>query len=389
MTSEVQLILTLSLIIIISPFIAKIFRIPTTPVEIILGSIASYFHFISAEIHLFEAIAEFGFLYLMFIAGTEVDMKKILNADPRILQKAFLYLLFLYFFAFLFAEYFNFSDIFILILPLISIGLVASLAKEFGNDMPWIQMSFIIGSIGEVVSIVLLTVASAAIQFGIGFELAKAIGYLTLFILAIIVIYRMMRILFWWYPEISTLLMPHADNKEQDIRLSLSLLFLFIVIMLILDLELAFGAFIAGIFIPNFFKHKEDLPHKLSSFGFGFLIPIFFIYIGSSFEMHALFIDGLVAMAFVIANLMILMRILSSFVFYHRLRFKGTFLFALSHSMPLTLLIAVATLAHHSQSIDDFHYYAFILASLFEVIFAMIAIKLIAQPPRLLKKMKL
>lgn len=377
MTPEVQLIITLSLIIAFSPFIAKLIRIPTTPVEIILGSIASYFHFISSEIHLFETLAEFGFLYLMFIAGTEVNIRNIIHTDKKILKKGIIYLFILYFLSFAFAKYLDFSDVFILIMPLISVGLIASLAKEFGNDMLWIQLSFIIGSIGELMSILLLTIASAVIEFGIGFELAQTMLYFTLFMLVVIFLYRMMKILFWWYPEISTLLMPHLDNKEQDIRLSMALLFLLLSIMMILDLELAFGAFIAGIFIPNFFKHKEDLPHKLSSLGFGFIIPLFFIYIGSSFSLHALLIDGLVAMAFVIANIMILMRVIASFVFYSRLKLRATFLFALSHSMPLTLLIAVATLAHHSNSIDDFHYYAFILAALFEVIFSMIAIKLL------------
>jgi len=377
MTAEVQLIITLSLIIAFSPFIAKLIRIPTTPVEIILGSIAAYFHLISSHVALFETLAEFGFLYLMFIAGTEVNIKKIIHTDKKILKKGMFYLLILYILSFVFAKYLDFSDVFILIMPLISVGLIASLAKEFGNDMLWIQLSFSIGSIGELMSILLLTIASAAIEFGVGFELAQTMLYFTLFMLVVLFLYRIMRILFWWYPEIGTQLMPHLDNKEQDIRLSISLLFLFLSIMMILDLELAFGAFIAGIFIPNFFKHKEELPHKLSSFGFGFIIPIFFIYIGSSFSLHALLIEGLVVMAFVIANIMILMRVMASFVFYSRLKLKGTFLFALSHSMPLTLLIAVATLAHHSNSIDDFHYYAFILAALFEVIFSMIAIKLL------------
>lgn len=377
MTQEVQLIITLSLIIAFSPFIAKVIRIPTTPVEIILGSIAAYFHFISSEIHLFETLAEFGFLYLMFIAGTEVNIRNIIHTDKKILKKGIIYLVTLYVLSFFFAKYLDFSDVFILIMPLISVGLIASLAKEFGNDMPWIQLSFIIGSIGELMSILLLTIASAVIEFGVGFELAQTMLYFTLFMIGILFLYRIMRILFWWYPEIGTLLMPHLDNKEQDIRLSMAVLFLLLSIMMILDLELAFGAFIAGIFIPNFFKHKEDLPHKLSSIGFGFIIPIFFIYIGSSFSLNALFIDGLVAMAFVIANIMILMRVIASFVFYSKLKLRGTFLFALSHSMPLTLLIAVATLAHHSNSIDDFHYFAFILASLFEVIFSMIAIKLL------------
>ena len=49
---------------------------------------------------------------------------------------------------------------------------------------------------------------------------------------------------------------------------------------------------------------------------------------------------------------------------------------ALSHSMPLTLLIAVATLAYNSHSITQFYYYAFILAAILEVLFVMISIRI-------------
>jgi len=171
MTPEVTLIISLGLIMVFSPFIAKLLHIPTTPLEIVFGSIAGYFHLLPHNVEIFELVAEFGFLYLMFIAGTEVNVRKIIKTEPVILQKGLTYLLLLYFLSFAFAEYFHFSNIFILIMPLISIGLVATLAKEFGNDMEWIKLSFIIGSIGEVLSIVLLTVSSAVIEFGFNYKL--------------------------------------------------------------------------------------------------------------------------------------------------------------------------------------------------------------------------
>jgi Kef-type K+ transport system membrane component KefB len=147
--------------------------------------------------------------------------------------------------------------------------------------------------------------------------------------------------------------------------------------MLYLKLELAFGAFLAGIFIPSFFEHKHELPEKLASFGFGFLIPIFFIHIGSSFHLGALFMDGLIEIAIVITLVMVFMRIVASLVFIKELGVVDAILMGLSHSMPLTLLIAMATLAYTAHSIDTLHYYAFILAALFQVISVMIVIKII------------
>jgi hypothetical protein len=76
---------------------------------------------------------------------------------------------------------------------------------------------------------------------------------------------------------------------------------------------------------------------------------------------------------------MVAMRVLASLVFIKELGIRDSILMGLSHSMPLTLLIAMATLAYHANSIDQLHYYAFILAALFQVISVMITIKLIKQ----------
>ncbi len=372
---NVTLIITISLIIIFSPFIARALKLPTTPIEIILGSVFAYIGFIHDE-HLFELVAEFGFLYLMFIAGTEINLKNVLKTPTSILKKTILYLVFLYAFSLAFSLQFELGKVFMVLLPLISVGLVASLAKEYGKT-DWLELSMTVGGIGEVASIFILTITSATLQSGIGFGLVQTIFALMIFIFIMFVIFRVMQLIFWWFPTISTALMPHEDNKEQDIRLSMGIFFLLIGAMLYLDLELAFGAFLAGIFIPSFFEHKHELPEKLSSYGFGFLIPIFFIHIGTIFNLDALFMEGLVVKSLLITAVMILMRVIASLVFIKNLGFVGSVLMGLSHSMPLTLLIAMATLAYNAHSIDKLHYFAFILAALFQVISVMIIIKLI------------
>ena len=95
---------------------------------------------------------------------------------------------------------------------------------------------------------------------------------------------------------------------------------------------------------------------------------------------------GLISIAIKIALAMVLIRVIASLVFYKELGIKGSVLVGLSHSMPLTLLIAMATLAYHANSIDLLHYYAFILAALFQVISVMVVIKLINTPISSLKK---
>lgn len=375
MHDNVTLIITIALIIVFSPFFAKLLKLPTTPIEIILGSIFGYIGFIHDE-HLFEIVAEIGFLYLMFIAGTEINLKNVLKTPSTIIKRVIFYLIILYAFSIAFSLYFKLGNIFIILLPLISVGLVATLSKEYGKT-PWLDLSMTAGGIGEVVSIAILTITSAGLQSGLGLDLFKTVSALVMFLILMFFIFRFMQLVFWWFPEVSVALMPEEDNKEQDIRLSIAILLLLVGSMLYLELELAFGAFLAGIFLPTFFEHKHELPEKLASFGFGFLIPIFFIHIGSSFDLNAFSIDGLIYKAALITFVMILMRIIASLVFVKELGLIDSILMGLSHAMPLTLLIAMATLAYHAQSIDQLHYYAFILAALFQVIGVMITIKLI------------
>ena len=373
--AEISIIFSISAILFLSPFLSRYMKMPTPALEIILGMFAAYFGFIS-DFYLFELVAHVGFFYLMFMAGTEVDLKMFAKIDKDLLKKGVLYLVFLYIISTISVVYLDMSKILIIIVPTLSVGLILALYKDYGKDEEWLNLSMIVGSMGELVSISLLTFAGAALEFGIGIELYKSVTYLVLLVGGIVVIFKLLHVLFWWYPEIKVYLMPHADKEEQDLRLSMGLFSLMIGLMIWLHLEIAFGAFIAGIFIATFFEHKEDLPHKISSFGFGFLVPIFFIYIGSTFNLLTLGINGVVSTALAIVALMVVSRFLSSLVFIHHLGKVDIFRFALSQSMPLTLIIAIATIAYNSNSIDNQLYSALILASLIEVIIGMTGIKI-------------
>ncbi|HHH72614.1 MAG TPA: hypothetical protein ENL04_02160 [Sulfuricurvum sp.] len=117
MHHDISLIITLALIIIFSPFIAKLLRIPTTPIEIILGAFLGYAGLLHGS-HLFEFVAEVGFLFLMFLAGMEINLRSFLRTDRILLQRITLYLLSLYALSALAVWYFELSRIFFILLPL-------------------------------------------------------------------------------------------------------------------------------------------------------------------------------------------------------------------------------------------------------------------------------
>ena len=178
--TSITLILILSLLIWSSPFVAKGLRLPIPSVEIILGSVVAYFGLIGHNQY-FDLIAEVGFLYLMFLAGMEVDLKQITKSPKIVIQKSMLFLLLMVVFSIGFGFIFHLNTIVIISMPLISIGLLASLSKVYGKEESWIRLAFIAGVLGEILSIAALTIFDAASTTGFNLELIIKIGYLLLF----------------------------------------------------------------------------------------------------------------------------------------------------------------------------------------------------------------
>lgn len=375
--SNSVVIITLSLLIMFSPFLSRVTRIPVVVVEILLGSIAAYFGLL-VENELFQIIAKVGFLYLMFLAGMEVNLKEFGFAKSSLLRRTIIYFLLLYGCSFVIYLYFDLSLVYLVLFPIFSLGMLMALVKEYGKNEPWLALALNIGIIGELMSIMALTLLSGGLEYGYNREFLMTLGGLFAFLIGFVLFFRGIRILFWWYPALKTLIMPHDDGKDQDIRFSMSLMFILVAGMLYLKIDVVLGAFLAGTFIATYFKHKTELPEKLSSFGFGFLVPIFFIHVGSTVRLEAFADPMILQMALFLAGTMIGIRMISSMIAYSGyLGLKNTVLFALSDSMPLTFMVAIATLGYQANAISHDEYYAFIVASMGSGIFIMILIKIL------------
>lgn len=374
----IGVILAISLVLVLSPHFSRLIGLPTAPIEITLGSILAILGVIDTSNNIFFLIAHVGFLYLMFLAGLEVNIKSIFKMPRVYILRSIYFLIIMWGLALLFGFTLNLNPVLIMILPLISIGVLATLSKEYGKEVGWIKLAFLVGTIGEVLSIIALTIFEASSSVADLHELFSKIGLLFLFLLVIWLLYLIFKILFWWHPEFKTILMPNnsvSDGKYQDVRLAMGIFFIMISIMLKLHLEVAFGAFIAGVFIATFFHHHQELEEKIASFGFGFLVPIFFVYVGASFDLKNIFIIEVLEITLMLLFAMFAIRIIAAFILSFITTKREALLIAFALSMPLTLMIAVATIAYESSSIVEFEYYAVILASLLEVIISMIVIK--------------
>jgi len=366
------------LLIVLSPIISKICRIPTPVVEILLGSFAAWAGLLDTDNEVFKNIAKIGFFYLMFLAGLEIDIPRLLHYKEKFLKKTILYFICLYGLSFLLYIIFNLSFVYIVAFPIISVGMVMTLINQYGKELPWLEFSLVIGAVGELLSIASFVVFDGAMTHGLGLYFFKNIVMLCTVFFSSYFLYRLLRILFWWYPGLKSLIMPHDDSMQQSLRISIALFFVLLATMQWLDIDMVLGAFIAGIFIANFFAHKTELPHQLSLFGFGFLIPLFFIFVGTTLDLNLVLSQNILSHALWIVVAMISIRMISSFIAYYKsLKFKDTVFFSLGSSMPLTFLVAVATIAAKNGAIDQDEYASFIVASLIEGIVIMVLIQVL------------
>ena len=158
------------------------------------------------------------------------------------------------------------------------------------------------------------------------------------------------------------------------------LFFVLIGITNLIGIEDVLGAFLAGMVVATFFAYKHDMVHKLNDVGFGFFVPLFFIYVGSTLKIEEILQDyRIVINGISIAFGMLFVRLIAANVAFgsYFKSIKNTTLFALSDCMPLTFLVAVATLGLGLNAISQSQYYSLIIAASFEGVFFTIFIKII------------
>jgi Kef-type K+ transport system membrane component KefB len=364
------------LLILVAPVFSRFLRLPVSVVEIILGALVVWVGFIQSGNELFANIAKIGFFYLMFLAGLEINLKQFASYKDRYLKSTVHYFLILYGLSFLLYFLFDLNPVYIIAIPIVSLGMIMALISEYGKKYRWLELALIIGVVGELLSISALVVFDAIVAHGIGEEFYKNITILILILFVTYYAFKGLNVLFWWYPKLKEAIMPQSDGMSQDIRFSMALFFILIAIMQYLHIDMVLGAFIAGVFIANFFEHKVELPKTLHTVGFGFLVPLFFIYVGSTLDLSILFTPEILVTAFLLTFAMLFIRVMSAYYAYKKfLNDKELWLFSLSYSMPLTFLIAIATIAVNNSAMDMNEYYAFVLAAVLEVVIFMVLIK--------------
>ncbi|MGD2253173.1 MAG: cation:proton antiporter [Anaerolineales bacterium] len=311
-------------------------------------------------------LAEFGFAYLMFLSGLEVDFNLLMPSSSETDQRGWarplpMALIMLggtlalaVFAAFGLERAGLIESPFLvgLILSTTSLGVVVPVLKERGFlGNAYGQTLLVAASIADFATLVLLTVVIAIRSTGLTLDLLLIPALLAIFLMALQGAYRFgsMPRLNRWLDEIS------SATAQIQVRGAFALMVAWVVLAEALGVELILGAFLAGAIAGIIgAPEKTASREKLDAIGYGFFIPIFFINVGVNFDLPALFgssaalllVPILILIAYAVKVLpALLMRVWFSW----REVLAGGFLL----SSRLSLIIAASAIALSIGAIDQ------------------------------------
>ena len=338
------------------PILSGRIGVPAAVGEIVFGIMAGPFVLgIVAETEFFGFLAEFGFAFLMFLAGLELDFANLERKGRSLVWLSSGVACLTIGFAFLVAFQMGWSPFFGIVLGATSIGLVLVTLRETGaarSDFG--QTVILVGSIGEFLTIVIATLYNIVFRFGFGRAfIAESIRLVAVFVIAYLVL-RTLRLLVWWFPSQFSRMIDIEDPSEVGVRAGLALMIAFVAVSELLGMEAILGAFLAGALFSFVFREKGILETKLAGIGHGFFIPVFFIFVGVSFNLDALGAREVYPLLAQLLGLGLLIKGLASvplvLVHFGVRKLAGA---SLLLSTPLTLLVAIAALGLELGALDE------------------------------------
>ncbi len=265
------------------PFVARRLHIPSSVLEIIYGVIL-FNTVLTERPEWFLLMKELGLIYLMFIAGMELDLRRILH------QKRLIWYILIPLSSFIFTplvlSYLGYPFYIGIALSMISAGIVIPLLKELRfTESPLGRDVMGIAIIGELLSIIILTLLDIYHKRGLTLTaLCETTKLLALLALAALLL-RILYLIAWWYPERVEKVMESEDPVEEGIRAVVSIAFAGALIAYFSGIEPILGSFLVGVVFSYVFRSKGIFEDKLNAIGFGFFIPFFFIGVGADLKL--------------------------------------------------------------------------------------------------------
>jgi monovalent cation:H+ antiporter-2, CPA2 family len=270
--------------------------IPVVVAEIVVGLVIGKtgLNLIQEDLWL-DLLSLFGFIFLMFLSGVEIDFSMLHRGgrkggekgrNPLVLSTVlFLAILILSFVLSLVMSTAGLVEdpyFMTLIISTISLGVVVPVLKEkklLGTELG--QTIFLTTVISDFVTMILLAVYVSMLAKDV-----SKLMFLLLFFVLVFAIYRFIARFFkvGWLNKLS------AGTAQVGTRAVFALILLFVVLSETLGVEHILGAFLAGV-IVSLLTPRREFVHQLESFGYGFLIPIFFVMVGVNLDLRVIVSD--------------------------------------------------------------------------------------------------
>ena len=350
-------------------------RLPIVVGEILAGIVvgSSGFGWVTHEDQLLTLLAEFGFVFLMFLAGMEIDFANLNVELPGVARArgartdltsaegrdrrtfgplsiglmGFILTLALSAvvgFALLQVGLVSSPWMMALIMSTTSLGVVMPVLKEqelirgrFG------QTILIAALVADFATMLLITVVIATISHGLTLDILL----ISLLFVVFFLLYRLGIVSLNRFESLRRTLedLSHTTARIK-IRGAFTIMLLFVVLAEVLGAEIILGAFIAGAML-SLLSTREDLEamHQLEAVGFGFFIPIFFIMGGVDFNLGALIgsTDALILLPFLVLAAF-LVKLLPALLFRLQFSWRETFSAGFLLSSRLSLIVAASAI---------------------------------------------
>ena len=370
---QLSLFLVVLFALVIPIFMARfqISNVPTAVAEIIVGIImgSSGFNLITST-HDLTFLSNLGVILLMFLSGMEIDFDLLQRknnpkgksqagktVDP--LKTAITAFIGIVIMAFVLAYVLRLTGLFsevmlaAIILMTVALGVVIATLKE--KDIlgrPIGQTILLTAVLGEVIPLLLLTIY-ASINGGN----AEQLWLIILLFVAAIFLLRRFKQPYLWFAKIT------KSTTQLDIRLAFFLIFALVTVAETVGAENILGAFLAGV-VMKLLEPSEATKDKLTSIGYGFFIPIFFIMTGVGLNLRSLFAhpSSLMLLPVLVIFLFIAkVPVLLTYVRYFQKKnaFAGGFLTATT----ITIVLPTLQVARKLHAITSTQSDAFILAA--------------------------
>lgn len=363
----------------------KLNFIPVVVAEIIMGLVIgkSGFNLVHQDMWL-STLSTLGFIFLMFLSGLEIDFSAFKGGKKRevlpngkrepnsfvastlIFSGIFIFSLGLSF-LFVKAGFIHNGFLMTLIISTISLGVVVPTLKE-GHLMKTVigQIILLVAVIADLATMILLAVFVSLNEAGHGNT------WLLLILFAAGVI------LYFVGKRFKNRIFIEAMSKG-TVQIGTRAVFTLIIVLVGLSetvgAENILGAFLAGVLV-SLLSPNQDLVHKLDSFGYGFLIPIFFVMVGVNLDVWSLFSEKKLLM---LIPLLLLGLLLSKLVPVYFLKIwydtKTVVASGFLLTSTLSLVIAAATIGERMKVITAQMSGTLILVAVITSIFTPIVFK--------------